>query len=163
MSALSPAEMTAVRQADSTAATSTEVLAYRIGEAEYGLGILGVQEIRSFEKPTRIANAPAHLLGVINLRGAIVPVHDLRTLLGSPNREFTANTVVIMLYVGKDVVGVVVDAVTDVINLSGLDVRPSPAVGAVTDAYVSGVVSLGEGTERRTVFLLDVAALLKGR
>ena len=165
MSALAPAELTAVSRASQKSeptqpAKLREVLTYRVGDVEYGLDILAVQEIRSYEKSTRIANAPAHLLGVVNLRGTVIAIHDLRVLLGAGQAEFNANTVAVMLHTATGVVGCVVDSVNDVVSLSAADIRPTPLVNAHVEQFVEGIACLGEGSHRRTVVLLDVSGLL---
>lgn len=127
--------------ADGASAPACEVLAFRLGDEEYAVDILRVQEIRAYERPTRLAHAPAYVRGVINLRGAIVPIVDLRLKLGVGGPECDGFTVVIVLNAGRRIVGAVVDAVDDVIaiapaqlrELPGLDGRPLQAVGAVDD------------------------------
>ena len=98
---------------------SAEFLTFRLGGEEYGIDILRVQEIRSYEEPTRIANSPAFIKGVVNLRGVIVPVVDLRIKLGCDKVEYNGFTVVIVLNVHGRVVGAVVDSVSDVLELAG--------------------------------------------
>ena len=94
-----------------------EFLSFQLGTEEYAIDILKVQEIRGYEQPTSIANAPPFIKGVINLRGVIVPIVDLRIKLGLGSVEYTPFTVVIVLNVAKRVVGIVVDSVSDVIML----------------------------------------------
>ena len=101
------------------AARSGEYLTFRLGGEEYGIDILRVQEIRSYEPPTRIANAPSFIKGVVNLRGVIVPIIDLRVKLGCETIEYNAFTVVVVLNVKGRVVGAVVDSVSDVLALTG--------------------------------------------
>src|SRR5574343_807420 len=110
------------------AAAPREVLTSRLGAEEYGIDILAVQDIRRFETATRIANAPAHVLGVMNLRGVIVPILDLRRLLGLPAENGT-NTVTVVVNVGTRTVGLVVDAVSDVVALAPEQIQPKPALG----------------------------------
>src|SRR5262245_49615412 len=109
------------------AARAGEYLTFKLGGEEYGIDILRVQEIRSYEQPTRIANAPAYLKGVVNLRGVIVPIVDLRVRLGCAQAEYNHFTVVIVLNVKGRVVGAVVDSVSDVLELNGEQIRPAPA------------------------------------
>ena len=106
---------------------SGEYLTFRLGAEEYGIDILKVQEIRSYEPPTRIANAPEFIKGVVNLRGVIVPIVDLRLKLGCPTAEYNSFTVVIVLNVRNRVVGAVVDSVSDVLELNRDAIRPAPA------------------------------------
>ena len=132
-------------------------LSFRLGAEEYALDILKVQEIRNYERATAIATAPKFVKGVINLRGAIVPIFDLRTLLGFESAEYTPFTVVIVLEAGGRTVGVVVDAVSDVVDLDPSQVRPPPEFSGRLDArYV-----LGLGTvEDRLLILADMERLL---
>src|SRR4030095_15004451 len=114
------------QDADALAARAGEYLTFRLGGEEYGIDILRVQEIRSYEQPTRIANAPGYLKGVVNLRGVIVPIVDLRVRLGCAQAEYNHFTVVIVLNVKGRVVGAVVDSVSDVLELAGAGIRPAP-------------------------------------
>jgi len=116
-----------------------------------------VQEIRSYEQPTRIANAPAFLKGVVNLRGVIVPIVDLRLKLGCETAEYNHFTVVIVLNVKGRVVGAVVDSVSDVIELNGETIRPAPTTNATIDtSYITGIGSVGE----RMLILMDIEGLM---
>ncbi len=140
-----------------TIAASGEYLTFRLGQEEYGIDILRVQEIRSYEPPTRIANAPAFLRGVINLRGVIVPIVDLRLKLGCDSAELNPFTVVIVLNLRGRVVGAVVDSVSDVVVLAGGDIRPAPPLCASSDgAFITGIGSLAE----RLLVLMDIDALM---
>ncbi len=103
-------------------------LAFKLGQEEYGMDILRVQEIRSYEKPTLLPHGPAHLLGVVNLRGTIVPLMDLRVRLQLAQATYDAHTVVIVVNVGQRVVGLVVDSVSDVLSLRPEQMRPVPAL-----------------------------------
>lgn len=138
-------------------ASTQEVLSFRLGSEEYGIDILKVQEIRSYEPPTRIAHAPAHMRGVINLRGVIVPVVDLRQRFGAPSAVIDGFTVVIVLHLGARTVGIVVDSVSDVLQIGSDDIRPAPQVNCTIDAaFITGLGSIAE----RTLILLDIQALL---
>jgi purine-binding chemotaxis protein CheW len=138
-------------------ARSGEYLTFRLGAEEYGIDILRVQEIRSYEQPTRIANAPAFLKGVVNLRGVIVPIIDLRLKLNCESAEYNDFTVVIVLNVKGRVVGAVVDSVSDVLQLGGDAIRPAPATNACIDtSYIIGIASVGE----RMLILMDIEALM---
>ena len=135
----------------------SECLTFRLGEEEYGIDILRVQEIRSYEAPTRIAHAPAFIKGVIDLRGVIVPIVDLRLKLGCETAEYTPFTVVIILNVGTSVLGVVVDAVADVVRVPPDALRPAPQFqGNVDGAFIKGIAHLGE----RMLIVVDIAAML---
>ena len=155
-------ESTQVAGRDSVRATaaqkaSAEFLTFRLGAEEYGIDILRVQEIRSYEEPTRIANAPAFIKGVVNLRGVIVPVVDLRLKLGCENVEYNAFTVVIVLNVHGRVVGAVVDSVSDVLELAGDLIKPAPEMNATVDtSFITGIASVGE----RMLILMDIEALM---
>ena len=135
-----------------------EFLTFRLGSEEYGIDILRVQEIRSYEEPTRIANSPKFIKGVVNLRGVIVPVVDLRIKLGSEKVEYNGFTVVIVLNVKGRVVGAVVDSVSDVLELPESDLKPSPEMNshAADNAYVTGIASVGE----RMLIMMDIQALM---
>ena len=134
-----------------------EFLTFRLGAEEYGIDILRVQEIRSYEQPTRIANAPDYLKGVVNLRGVIVPIVDLRLKLGCETAEYNHFTVVIVLNVRGRVVGAVVDSVSDVLELGGEQIRPAPATNATIDtSYITGIGSVAE----RMLILMDIEALM---
>jgi purine-binding chemotaxis protein CheW len=138
------------------ASSAGEYLTFRLGNEEYGIDILKVQEIRSYEQPTRIANVPEFIKGVVNLRGVIVPIVDLRLKLGCA-AEMTPFTVVIVLNVRGRVVGAVVDSVSDVLELRGEALRPAPQIGTRIDAgFITGIGSVGE----RMLILMDIEALM---
>ena len=121
--------------AASATAQAGEYLTFRLGEEEYGIDILRVQEIRSYEAPTRIANAPPFIKGVVNLRGVIVPIIDLRLKLGCSSAEYNAFTVVIVLNLRGRVVGVIVDSVSDVLQLDRDHIKPAPEMTTVKALY----------------------------
>ncbi|HEU4620678.1 MAG TPA: chemotaxis protein CheW [Burkholderiaceae bacterium] len=135
-----------------------EYLTFRLGSEEYGIDILKTQEIRGYEQPTRIANAPAFIKGVINLRGTIVPIVDMRLKFGCENAEYNSFTVVIILNVAQRVVGMVVDSVSDVMELTADQIRPAPELSssAVDSGYILGLGSVGE----RMLILVDIEALM---
>ncbi len=138
-----------------------EFLTFRLGAEEYGIDILRVQEIRSYEPPTHIANAPDYLKGVVNLRGVIVPVVDLRIKLALDSAEYNDFTVVIVLNVAGRIVGVVVDTVRDVIRLDGDAIRPPPAFGPAVGAdYITGLGTATEGDRERMLILVDIERLI---
>lgn len=134
-----------------------EFLAFKLGGEEYGLDILRVQEIRSYDEPTRIANAPHGVLGVLNLRGVIVPVLDLRLHLNFAQVRYDSNTVVIVLNIGGRVVGIVVDGVSDVIGLTPKQMRPAPDFSA--RLQTRHVMAIG-AVDRRMLILIDIDQLL---
>lgn len=136
---------------------SAEFLTFRLGAEEYGIDILRVQEIRSYEEPTRIANAPHFIKGVVNLRGVIVPVVDLRIKLGCESVEYNGFTVVIVLNVKGRVVGAVVDSVSDVLELARDQINPAPDMNTTVDTtFITGIASVGE----RMLILMDIEALM---
>jgi purine-binding chemotaxis protein CheW len=138
-------------------ATAAEFLTFRLGAEEYGIDILRVQEIRSYEEPTRIANAPSFIKGVVNLRGVIVPVVDLRLKLNCANAEYNDFTVVIVLNVRGRVVGAVVDSVSDVLALKPEQINAAPEMNATVDTrYITGIASVSE----RMLILMDIEALI---
>jgi purine-binding chemotaxis protein CheW len=140
------------------AAHGGEYLSFRLGQEEYGIDILRVQEIRSYEQPTRIAGAPDFIKGVVNLRGVIVPIIDLRLKMGCDSAEFGHFTVVIVLNVKGRVVGAVVDAVSDVLELAGEAIRPAPELAstAVDTSFITGIANVGQ----RMLILMDIEALM---
>lgn len=141
-------------------ALAGEYLAFRLGGEEYAVDILRVQEIRSYERPTRMARVPAFVLGVINLRGIIVPVMDLRLRLGLSSPNYDTFTSVIVLHLGDRVVGVVVDSVSDVITLKNDQIRPAPDFTAgPSGQHVTGIGTV----EDRMLILVDVATLVDVR
>ena len=147
------------QRAAAAQAASAEFLTFRLGGEEYGIDILRVQEIRSYEEPTRIANAPSFIKGVVNLRGVIVPVVDLRIKLGCDKVEYNGFTVVIVLNVRGRVVGAVVDSVSDVLELAGDVIRPAPEMNTTVDtSFITGIASVGE----RMLILMDIEALMSG-
>ena len=103
-----------------------EYLSFKLGAEEYGIDILKVQEIRSYESPTRIANAPPFIKGVVNLRGVIVPIVDMRVRFGLADVQINSFTVVIILNIASRTVGIVVDAVSEVLELGGDAIKPAP-------------------------------------
>ena len=144
--AIQPGAETASRAAVSGAAPTAlrEFLAFKLGAEEYGIDILRVQEIRSYEEPTHIANAPAFVKGVVNLRGVIVPIVDMRLKFNLDTVNYDSFTVVIVLNIGSRVVGMVVDAVSDVITLTPEQLRPVPE-----RAHRAGLPQRARGVCRR--------------
>jgi purine-binding chemotaxis protein CheW len=136
-----------------------EFLTFRLGSDEYGIDILRVQEIRSFETPTRIIDAPPFILGVTNLRGVIVPIIDMRLRFHLDNPVTDDATVTIVLALGKSTVGIVVDGVSDVITLTREQMRPAPGFGAMVDS--DHIHAIG-AVEQRILILIDIVTLMKG-
>ncbi|MDR7334367.1 chemotaxis protein CheW [Roseateles asaccharophilus] len=150
---------------ESPAASATarpgEYLSFQVGDEEYALSILQVQEIRRFEPPTRIAGAPPSVKGVVNLRGVIVPIVDLRLLLAREEPRYDALTVVIVLNVRGRVVGVVVDAVSDVLALSEAEIRPAPSLQSGAVHFINGIATVASLEAcQRVLILTDTEKLL---
>jgi purine-binding chemotaxis protein CheW len=134
-----------------------EYLAFTLGREEYGIDILKVQEIRGYETVTRIANAPDFIKGVINLRGIIVPIVDLRIKFQLDRVEYNQYTVVIIMNLKDRVVGIVVDGVSDVLTLQSQQIKPAPEFsGALDTEYIRGLGSIDE----RMLILVDIERLL---
>jgi purine-binding chemotaxis protein CheW len=134
-----------------------EYLTFTLGGEEYGIDILKVQEIRGYDAVTRIANAPAFIKGVVNLRGVIVPIVDLRIKFNLGEPSYDAFTVVIILNIGKRVMGIVVDGVSDVIRLDAENLRPAPEFGAALDTrYIIGLGTV----ETRMIIVVDIEKLM---
>ncbi len=134
-----------------------EFLAFKLGAEEYGIDILRVQEIRSYEAPTRIANAPPFIKGVVNLRGVIVPIVDMRLKFNLESANYDSFTVVIVLNIGQRVVGIVVDAVSDVITLTAEQVRPVPEFNSAIES--DHLLAIG-AIDARMLILLDIEKLM---
>jgi purine-binding chemotaxis protein CheW len=134
-----------------------EYLAFTLGKEEYGLDILKVQEIRGYEAVTRVANAPEFVKGVVNLRGIIVPIVDMRIKFKLGEPTYDQFTVVIILNIAGRVVGMVVDSVSDVITLTPDQVKPAPDMGsALNTDYLVGLGTLDE----RMLILIDIDRLM---
>jgi purine-binding chemotaxis protein CheW len=145
------------QQVNSTTTQQEEYLAFKLGAEEYGINIMKVQEIRNYETVTAIANAPAHIRGVMNLRGLIVPVIDMRLLMSIGEAKFDPFTVVIVANINAKVVGMIVDSVSDVTTLPASSVRPAPDLG-----YAGHTLGIGT-LDNRMIILLDVDALMKSQ
>ena len=136
-------------------------LSFRLGAEEYGIDILSVQEIRGYVEPTRIANAPNFVKGVLNLRGVIVPIVDLRLKFNLPEVRYDGVTVTIVLTIGGRVMAIVVDSVSDVVQLESEQIKPAPEFGgAVGTSHIVGLGTIGEGDAQRMLILLDIAGLM---
>jgi len=138
-------------------AGTQQFLTFKLAGEEYGVGILSVQEIRGWSAVTAIPHSPAWLLGVINLRGAVVPIIDLRIKFNFAKAEYNEFTVVIILNVGARVVGVVVDGVSDVITLASDQIKPAPSLG--NNADTSHIIGFGTLDDRMRI-LMDVERLM---
>ena len=148
------------RDAQHAEAAGQEFLVFTLGAEEYGIDILKVQEIRGYDSVTRIANAPAFIKGVINLRGIIVPIVDMRIKFNLGRVEYDNQTVVIILNVAHRVVGMVVDGVSDVLTLTTDQVMLAPELGAtLTSEYLTGLGTV----DGRMLILMDIEKLMTSR
>ena len=144
-------------QMASAAGAAQEYLTFTLGAEEYGVNILKVQEIRGYEKPTAIANAPAYIKGVVNLRGTIVPIVDMRIKFNLGEATYDQFTVVIILNVSERVVGMVVDGVSDVISLEAGQMRAAPEFSSTFDTrYITGLGTVDD----RMLILVDIDRLM---
>ncbi|MGY0632972.1 chemotaxis protein CheW [Luteimonas sp. A478] len=133
-----------------------EYLSFTLTDEHYALSILKVQEIRGYEGVTRVPDTPDYIRGVVNIRGAIIPVLDLRMKLGL-QAHYDAFTVMVVLNLDGRYAGVVVDAVSDVVVLDADQIRPTPELGAAVDTrFISAIGT----TEERMVILLDIKSLI---
>lgn len=138
-------------------AAPRQFLAFRLGNEEYGVDIRQVQELRGVDNVTRIANAPAHVRGVLNLRGLIVPLLDLRLKLNMEERAYDSFTVVVILNSGARTFGVAVDSVSDVATLDPEQIKPPPALaGNIDMQYLLGLGTVGE----QMLILVDLGRLI---
>jgi purine-binding chemotaxis protein CheW len=140
-------------------ADSGQYLTLRLGTEEYAIDILRVQEIRSYEVPTKMVNSPSFIKGVINLRGVIVPIVDLRMKLSVSVVEYNEFTVVIILNLRGTVIGAVVDAVADVVTLNADIIKPAPQFESSIEArFILGLADLDE----RMLIVMNMDALMSG-
>jgi purine-binding chemotaxis protein CheW len=146
--------------AQTTPGVSAEFLVFALGKEEYGIDILKVQEIRGYDHVTAIANMPTFIKGVINLRGAIVPIVDLRIKFDLGMPTYDQFTVVIILNIAKRVIGIVVDGVSDVITLNQDQIKPAPEFGATLNTeYIRGLGTI----DSRMIILADIERLMTSR
>ena len=152
--------MQTIQSGSDAAQAGREYLSFALGDSQYCIDILKVQEIRTYEAPTRIANTPAFIKGVMNLRGNIVPIIDLRMKFGLPEPRYDTQTVVIVLNVAKRTVGVVVDGVSDVVAVPAADIKPPPEFGGTLDTrYLQGLATVGD----QMLILIDIERLISSR
>lgn len=138
-------------------APKREFLTFRLGQEEYCIDILKVQEIRGYDTVTSIANTPQFIKGVINLRGNIVPIVDLRIKFGLPEIRYDATTIVIILNIRKKMIGIVVDSVSDVIVVLAEDIREAPRFGStINTEFISGMTTV----EGRMLIVVDIERLM---
>jgi purine-binding chemotaxis protein CheW len=135
-----------------------QFLTFTIGEEEYGIDIMTVREIKAYTNPTRLPNTPSYLLGVLNLRGAIIPILDVKNLFGLDSTEKSENKVIIFLTIDQKTVGILVDTVSDIINFNKADIKPAPRMEeGLKDEFLDGLVTIGE----RMVVLLNIKKLIE--
>ena len=147
----------AASASSTTSQVINEFLTFRLGKEEYGIEILKVQEIRGYDSITQIANAPEFIKGVVNLRGIIVPIIDMRIKFRLGNADYDQFTVVIILNVAGRVMGIVVDGVSDVISIGANQMRPTPGFGSVIDTeYIMGLGTV----DQRMLILIDIEKLM---
>ncbi len=151
--------MGAMEHAGALTTAAREYLTFRLSQEEYGIDILKVQEIRGYEPPTRIANAPTFIKGVVNLRGTIVPIVDMRLKFNCSEAEYNSFTVVIILNLRSRIVGIVVDSVSDVLELQPESIKTAPDIDSVVDN--SCILGLGSVSDRMLI-LLDIERLMSG-
>jgi purine-binding chemotaxis protein CheW len=141
-------------------AAGKEFIVFRLGQEDYGIDILKVQEIRGYDAVTTIANMPDFIKGVINLRGNIVPIVDLRLKFRLASAEYTDLTIVIILNIAARMIGIVVDSVSDVIALADEQIKPAPRFDSSLDAqYILGLGTLDD----RMLILVDIERLMSNR
>lgn len=144
-------------ESQTSAMTSREFLTFKLGVEEYGMDILKVQEIRGYDTVTSIANAPSFIKGIINLRGIIVPIVDLRIKFNLKNIEYNQFTVVIILSLCTRVVGVVVDSVSDVLTLTPDQIKDAPTLSSNLDTgYIIGMGTV----DQKMLILVDIEKLM---
>lgn len=150
-------ETTTSQEPSNFAAEGHQFLTFRLQEEEYGIEILRVQEIKGFSRVTPIPNTPRFVRGVLNLRGEVVPILDLRTRFNMPETEYNQFTVIIVVNVASKIVGLVVDAVSDVLNVGSREIEPVPDLGSAIDvSYLTGMAKAGE----RLITLLNIDKLI---
>lgn len=139
------------------ASAALEFLAFTLGDEEYGIDIQNVQELRSYDAVTRLVNAPEFIKGVVNLRGIIVPIIDMRIKFSLGTPVYDQFTVVIILHIAGRVMGMVVDSVSDVITLTSEEIKPPPQMGtAINTDYLIGIAAL----DQRMLMLIDIVRLM---
>lgn len=149
--------MPSEQQGNVSSMPTREFLTFVLGDETYALDIMTVKEIRGYEATTKIANAPSFIKGVINLRGDIVPIIDLRIKFGIGEATYNEWTIVIMLNIHDRIVGIVVDGVSDVMNLEDEEIKPAPEFGVAFDSqYLHGLAAL----EDSMVIIVDIEALI---
>ena len=153
---------TAIKERDPQNFDTTEgsqFLTFRLGNEVYGVDILRVQEIKGYTAVTKIPNQPSYIKGVMNLRGTIVPIVELRTKIGMETVDYTAHTVIVVVVVQGRIMGLVVDSVSDVLNISKQDIQAPPEFGTKVDvSFLNGIAQYGANL----IALLNIDRLLTG-
>lgn len=146
-----------INQQIGMATDSCQFLTFQLGDEQYGVDILRVQEIKGYTPVTRIPNTPSYIKGVLNLRGTIVPIIELRTKFGMPTIDYTMFTVIVVVVVREKIMGFVVDAVSDVLDINKKDIQPPPEFGTRLDvSFLSGIGKSGD----KLVAILNIDRLL---
>ena len=147
-----------MHETNQSATDQLQQLTFSLAEEEYGVDILAVREIRGWSRVTRIPQTPSYVLGVLNLRGSVVPVMDLRLRFGLEREAYDDTTVTIIVAVADRLFGIVVDAVSDVVDIDPAAIKPVPDMGLVVDTrYLKGLATHSE----RMLMLLDVQKLMR--
>ena len=133
-----------------------QFLTFALNEQEFGIEILRVQEIKNFTRVTPIPNVPPCVKGVMNLRGTVVPIVDLRTTFNMPDKEYSQFTVIIVVNVGEKILGLIVDAVSDVLNVDADAIEAAPELGTIDTSFIQGLAK----SDERLVTLLNIEELL---
>lgn len=137
--------------------TEEQVVAFKLRSEEYGFSILNVQEIKGLTDITRVPFAPDYIKGVINLRGSVLPVIDLKCRLGLEDTPYTANTRIVVVHVGEVSIGMLVDAVTEVRTIDASDIDTARAVNSETNGkFISGIGKV----DNRLIILLDLTEII---
>lgn len=137
-------------------ADSDQYLTFTVGNEEYGVEIMSIREIRQWAQSTRLPNTPQFMLGVMNLRGAIIPIFDLRARFTGERTEADSKNVIIIVALSTRLIGILVDTVSDIVHATEADIKPPPSMELnIDERYVNGLISL----EERMIVLLDVEHL----
>lgn len=140
-------------------ASTMQFLTFTVGKEEFGVDIMMVREVKGWSETTRLPNTPEYLRGVLNLRGIIIPIFDLRARFGGGLTDANEKNVVVIIAVGNRTLGILVDTVSDILTVSADDIKPSPETSTgLNEKFVSGLIAV----EGRMVVLLDIALLLSG-
>ncbi len=148
---------TATQAIENTLSDAThQLLTFSLNEQDFGIDILRVQEIRNFTRVTPIPNMPESVKGVMNLRGTVIPIVDLRTRFEMPSADYTQFTVIIVVNVGTKIMGLVVDAVSDVLDVGADAIEPAPSLNGIDTTFITGLAKSGD----RLVTVLNIEELL---